>query len=415
MRIHDDILPVAHVSPTWPPEVSTNGIVASLAKLLPSAPKAGLSISVLAETMSAPTAGPVHAVEVVDVSRHYASSSTERVGGKIMARLAPVAWPSRLRATALARALHDISTSSPRLIEMEEAFGTSAFLQEKLSIPVVVRLHGPIFLTGRAMGVPNDRLFRDRMRLEMRGFCNAAAVSAPSRFVLNESVRRYDHTPPLSRVIPNAQPISTNELRWRPDAQQPETLLFVGRFDRVKGADLAIAAFNEVARQRSKARLVMVGPDHGLIDPSGVRLRFPEYIKRYVPDRRIAQRISYLGPQPQANVQALRRRASVCLICSRYETFPNTVLEAMAQGCPIVASDAGGIPEILSEDQLAWLFDSGNADQLAIRILEALESSEIAAKYGKAALEHCATTYSPSGLAGRVKEFYLEVLERTRP
>ena len=57
-------------------------------------------------------------------------------------------------------------------------------------------------------------------------------------------------------------------------------------------------------------------------------------------------RIRFHGTLPPPEVTALRRTAAVTVVASRYENFPMTVPEAMADGCPLVATAVGDIPEM---------------------------------------------------------------------
>ena len=56
-----------------------------------------------------------------------------------------------------------------QLFEMEEAFGSSSYVRRAIRIPICLRLHGPWFLNGPAMGFPEDETFRRRVDAEGRG------------------------------------------------------------------------------------------------------------------------------------------------------------------------------------------------------------------------------------------------------
>lgn len=83
------------------------------------------------------------------------------------------------------------------------------------------------------------------------------------------------------------------------------------------------------------------------------------------------------------DLRDLYRRASVLAFPSRYEGFGLPLLEAMASGCPVAASDAGSIPEVVGD--AAVLFDPESPDSIAAGILEAMDrSAELTAR----GLEH---------------------------
>ena len=80
-----------------------------------------------------------------------------------------------------------IAERGVELLEMEESFGLVQLVKPRLPIPLVVRLHGPHFANGPAMGVPVDADFHKRIRQEGVGIAKADAVSAPSRDILEQT------------------------------------------------------------------------------------------------------------------------------------------------------------------------------------------------------------------------------------
>ena len=70
------------------------------------------------------------------------------------------------------------------VLEIEETFGTARWIARAVAAPVVVRLHGPWFVNGSALGVPRDAAFHARVAAEGKAIASAAAVSTPCRDVL---------------------------------------------------------------------------------------------------------------------------------------------------------------------------------------------------------------------------------------
>jgi len=100
------------------------------------------------------------------------------------------------------------------------------------------------------------------------------------------------------------------------------------------------------------------------------------------------------------------------LFASRYENFPLTLLEAMAQGCPLVCADAGSCTEIVEKDRTALVFPAGDAGALAERIAVLLDRPERAAELGEQALADYRTRFLPEPIARVTLQYYGEVLER---
>ena len=294
-----------------------------------------------------------------------------------------------------------------QLVEMEEGFGYSLHLQRRLPIPVLVRLHGPWFLN--AMDAPEDDDFRARVRAEGRGIRKAFALSAPSLDVLDRARAYYGLELPDARVIPNAIPTVPEADRWAADEADPDEVLFIGRFDRHKGGDVVIDAFAELARRRPGVRLRFVGPDRGVVDDSGRPWTIEDYLAdRLGPDR---PRATWMGKQPAGSLAAIRKKAGVVVVGSRYDNFPTTVLEAMAMGCPLVAARIGGIPEMVDDGSNGLLFEPARPSDLADKLERLLDDRALAARLGHQAGLDAARRFSPESVARASELFYREAID----
>ena len=300
--------------------------------------------------------------------------------------------------------------AEPHLIEMEEAFGQSLLVQRHAKAPVVVRLHGPWFLVGASQGVAQDAAFHARVQSEGQAIYAADAVSAPSAFVL-DAVEKY-YAKPLRRkaVLPNPFPHYLQQQQWLPSST--DLVVFVGRFDRVKGADVFIDAMFLLAARRPGLRALFIGPDDGQVsDVDGVALTRAQFVGRCEQRYRRASPIEFMGRKDPVQVLALRQRAAVCVVASRVEMFPYTVAEAMAQGVPTVASRVGGIPEMLQDDDNGLLFDSGNVPELANCVERILQSPTLARSLSCNALRTVNEKYAKEHLAAAYGDFYRQVAD----
>ena len=297
---------------------------------------------------------------------------------------------------------------------MEEAFGWASWARRKVAIPVVVRLHGPWFLNGPLQGAPDDDTFRRRVREEGESIRTADEVTAPSRDVLERTRSYYGLELEGAAVIPNPMPSVPAERRWRPEGCDPGLVLFVGRFDRHKGGDLMIDAFAEVAREFPGVRLCFVGPDLGVSGGDGVRWGLADYVRDRIPGALESGRVEWLGQQPSTAVAKLRRRARVTVVCSRYETFGLTATEAMAHGCPLVATRTGALPEVVRDGVDGLLCRPDDPSDLARAIGRLLADPDLAARLGERAAEECGNRYHPAVIAGQLMEHYEEVITRRR-
>lgn len=398
---------VALYSPGWPPGNVANGIVTYVGHLRDALREQGRTAHVLSSTFVA-GASDMPDVVLSDLPEPRAQRFLGRALHKVP-YVDPVALPLALRLATGMRKLarrHQVS-----LIEVEESFGSAWFLQQMLDIPVVVRLHGPWFLNGTALGIAHDGAFARRNAAERRCMREADGLTSPSRDVLEAVRRTHNLELPHAAVIANAAPVVEIERRWTRSNADEQTVLFVGRFDRHKGGDIAIDAFAKIAAECPQAHLIFVGPDRGLQDRAGRTYD----LKGYLADRLTAAqqaRVDVRGSLPLAQIEPLRRSASVTIIPSRYENFGLALVEALAFGCPTVASNIGGNPEILQDNVTGLLVPPDDSSALANAVVGLFKDQERAAALGEKAAKDLAERLSPARIASQTWEYYESVWAR---
>ncbi len=201
------------------------------------------------------------------------------------------------------------------------------------------------------------------------------AVLPVSAFV-GEYLRSYLHVPAgRIAVVPNG--IDADGFRTRaaggPTSSVPPTppggrvLLSVGRLDHNKGQELVIEAAAHLRRPDLRVWLAGTGP-------RDVRLR------ALARERGIACEL--LGRRD--DVPALMARADVVVQPSRWEALPNTVLEALALGRPVVATATGGTPEAVEHGRTGWLVPVDDVVALARAVAQALDDPALARALGEA-------------------------------
>lgn len=393
---------VVFFSPGWPPQAVSNGVATYIAHMRTGLAPLGFSSSVAVSHYEG-----AHDSEVLVVGREMPFLP------RGVHRLLNRANPELAIAYSIHWSLKNYARKQPfDLVEMEEAFGWSRLLNQVLPVPIVVRLHGPWFLNGEALGVVEDEAFHRRVAKEKEAILKAPAVSAPSQDVLDRTRAYYKLALPDAVVIPNPGPEVAEDARWRADACEPNTLLYVGRFDRHKGGDIAIEAFKLLAADRPELRLLFVGPDRGLDLPDGRKLSLAQYLTQHVPDPTVRGRIEVLGAQPLHQLSALRRRAVLTIAASRYENAPLAVVEAMAFASPLVASNAGGIPELVRHGETGFLFRSGDPQDLAAKVDAMLSLPDRGASLAAASRRDYEARLTARAISQRTAEYYQQVLAR---
>jgi len=103
----------------------------------------------------------------------------------------------------------------------------------------------------------------------------------------------------------------------------------------------------------------------------------------------------------------------VCVFPSRYEPFGIVLLEAMASGKPVVASKVGGIPFVVEDGKTGLLFERGNVEVLAEKIIMLLRDEELRKRMGEAGRER-AKEFTWDKIAKQTVDLYKEILSKQK-
>jgi glycosyltransferase involved in cell wall biosynthesis len=402
---------VALYAPAWPPGLVHNGIVTYVGQISPVLARHGVRTHIVVPSDVSTPADP----EVVDftklsfpIARQLLFRAIEKVPQLRQTGL-HLGWEIA-EAMAVVRDRHGLD-----LIEMEETLGAAWFVQDLFAaVPVVVRLHGPWFVNGTALGVPRDAEFRRREAIERLCITEAVGLTSPSADLLGRVRREYGLALAHAAVIPNSAPRIAPERRWTLEACDKKTVLFVGRFDRHKGGDVAIEAFAALAGKLPNVELAFVGPDRGFRDDAGRIHDISSFLEERLSPA-IRARVLVRGALPAEQIEALRRQAFVTVVASRYENFSLALLEALSFGCPTIASATGGNGEILLAERTGLTFVAADASDLAAQMLALFENPQRAAELGHQAALDMEQRLSPDAVARATLDYYQTVWNAPPP
>jgi D-inositol-3-phosphate glycosyltransferase len=138
-------------------------------------------------------------------------------------------------------------------------------------------------------------------------------------------------------------------------------LLFVGRIQPLKGADVALRALADLGDPT--ARLVIVGGPSG---PRGDETY--RGLSELAAQLGVADRVTLVPPQPHELLSSWYRAADVCLVPSRSESFGLVALEAAACGTPVVASSVGGLTTLVDHGRTGFLVDGADPAAYAAHV-----------------------------------------------
>jgi glycosyltransferase involved in cell wall biosynthesis len=291
-----------------------------------------------------------------------------------------------------------INSHGIEVLVMEETQGWAGIVARAVDIPVVVTLHGPCWLH-RAFQPDKGHDKTGREIREAEGLRHAAAITAPSWDVLEQTRQRWGLPDVPTQVLRNPVPVAPMNSQ-RADFQK---ILFVGRFELVKGGDIMLEAFERLARRHSSCRLTFVGPDIGIPKDEGAYLTLGDALSLL--PAQVRQRIDVKGQCSRGEIASLRRTHGVAVVASRYENFSGAMVEAMAAGSALVCTRVGGCGEVLSHRKTALLTPAGDPQAIADTCLELLDNPKFAKQLGSAARAHVASHLAPEEIGRQLANF----------
>ena len=196
----------------------------------------------------------------------------------------------------------------------------------------------------------------------------------------------------------------TQRQTWRTDRTIPSSapvVLFSGRLTTRKGLTVLVDAWSRVLNFYPDAQLFIVGSGYNQTNSveTDVKRKVAEAsLKNIYFEGSTASPENYLGV------------ADIFAFPSLLEGFPNALLEAMASGMAIVASDIGGVVELIENNNTGLLFPPGNAKILADKIIYLLEHPEIRYRMALQARRHVLENFSFEKIAKQYMETYRRIL-----
>jgi glycosyltransferase involved in cell wall biosynthesis len=188
-------------------------------------------------------------------------------------------------------------------------------------------------------------------------------------------------------------------------APEPGRIVYAGSVIARKRLLDLVEAMARVARS-ADARLFVAG---GEPEPD-----YAARVRRSVRVLGLEDRVFLLGPRSPKEVLEEYRDASLFVLPSGQETSPLSIGEAMAVGLPVVATDVGGVAQLVEEGVTGHVVPVGAIDALADRITSVLGDPARARVFGEAARARAERDFRPVVAAGRLRTVYERAIEGGR-
>jgi N-acetyl-alpha-D-glucosaminyl L-malate synthase BshA len=258
----------------------------------------------------------------------------------------------------------------------------------ELDLKVVTTLHGTdITLVGSSPS------FRPVTQWSIE---QSDAVTAVSTFLRDETYRQIPVKKGIDVVYNFIDPDrhDVHEQHCIPEKLSPRqaTLMHISNFRPIKRVDDVVRIFKRV-RASIDARLVLVGDG-------------PEYsrTRELVEKLGLAEFVRYVGVVDE--VAPVLRAADVLLLPSETESFGLVALEAMASGVPVVASNVGGLPEVVEHGVTGFLAPVGDVEAMAEYCLRILSGQDGHRKFAEAARRRAAQCFDYRAIIPQYEAIY---------
>jgi glycosyltransferase involved in cell wall biosynthesis len=185
------------------------------------------------------------------------------------------------------------------------------------------------------------------------------------------------------------------------------TVGFVGRLEKRKGVETLAAAIPSVLRAVPEAKFRFIGAP---LNHPASGISYDKWIQHKISHH--ANRLEFPGKYPLERMAEVYDTLDICVFPSLWENFPNVCLEAMSAGRAVIASDAGGMSEMLDYGRVGRLIASGDSVSLAREIIFLLKTPAERIRLGEMARKRVLETYNEAVIGVIMERIYREAINR---
>jgi len=262
-------------------------------------------------------------------------------------------------------------------------------------------MHKPLFITAHGMDInnfENSRIFNYFIASSLNSSFKSIAVSEDlakkMRFMVKDKNRVF--------VLRNAvdtdrfNPTRDKSIRSKFDINDEDILiLFVGYLDEFKGIFELINAFNVINSENRNVKLMMVG--------TGPK---KEDLLKILTKMNIEDEVIFTGRVEPQKIHKYYQAADIFVLPSYTEGLPVSVLEAMACGLPVVATNVGGIPEIITDRVNGFIVPSKNEKELIKKLAALTNNKDYREKFSQKSVEKINDEFNSGKKLKRLVDLY---------
>jgi glycosyltransferase involved in cell wall biosynthesis len=292
-----------------------------------------------------------------------------------------------------------------RIVHINTSFGRKGLFRDAFFILLAKGLGRRVLVFFRGWDERFERkLNRISVKLAVRAFLHADHMLVLSQ-ELRDKVQRWGFTRPIdteSTVVDQqlmSYAVTAFPERVERTASTCIRILFLARLERAKGVYTTVDTHAALLKKFPSIRLRIAGD-------GSERTRLAQYIA----ERRIPN-VDLLGyVRGQDKIDAFRSADIYLFPTTHGEGMPNSVLEAMAFGLPIVTRRVGGIVDFFRDGEMGFLTDSVDADAYVEIVTRLIENPEVRRQIARTNHEYAAEHFAAARVVGRLEAVYRQVL-----
>jgi glycosyltransferase involved in cell wall biosynthesis len=340
-------------------------------------------------------------IHVISISKEIKKDFVLKKEGVTVHQIKAIKLPMTVAGVTIypIKMLREVKKIKPDLIHGQmigAPYGLAAGILSK-KYPTLLTVHTIIKQTSKTnrtlFGRIHDSLWRLLERWELKRIPYVIVVTPH----LKEELKK-DGARDIS-VIPNGIDASWFDI---PDKSIAGRILFVGRIRAGKGIDNLIKAMKLIINEGDNAHLHVVGPTDDA--------RYLKYLQELTKKMDVSEQVEFIGSIPDDALLNEYAECSIFVLPSSVESHPIVLLEAMASGKPVIATNVGGIPYMIEDGKDGLLVDYGDIEGLAGKILLLMNNKKLGDDIAESGKKK-AMKYTWETVSERTYELYNHVYE----
>jgi len=287
-------------------------------------------------------------------------------------------------------------------------------LVEDFNLPFIHTSHSLGVAKERATGVKDDRRQEAEKEI-MRAAEIVLATTKSEKFLINEIEPDAAPVNVIPIGVDQAFRIKGNRATMRKEIGcNGPLIVYAGRLEETKGIYTLLRAYKQMIKRQGipeGIQLIVAGGEPDAIDLNK-GLPLEDKLRELVSG--MEDKVQFVGPQSQEELSNLFNAATVTVVPSYYESFGMVAAEAQGCGSPVIASNVGGLRNVVKDGITGLLVEPKDEDDLAVAMEAVVSNDLLAQKLGKQAAQRASEEFQWPAITSKIKGLYEEVSDARR-